>query len=331
MFGRDVPSTFRNYTEKVEGHKVRQRSASFHDHFTQARLFYESLSPPEQRHLIKAARFELGRVESQPIRMRVAALMWRTSPELGQAVAQGIGVDPTTVGQMAAEMDRGGLRETVHQAVAAVKEATDVPSTVHKTVEAVKGAVEAVKDKVMKRSVDRSPAVSQMSLKVESASTRRVAVLVAEGYSHAELEEVMGALTAAGAWPEVVAPRLGEIRGGAGGSVAPVWTFLTGASVLFDAVYVPAGAGALAAVEDAALFVRQAYMHCKAIAASGNGLDVLRAAGVALDAGGQDSGLVLGPSFQRAPDFAAAFLTAIAGHRYWDRELAAADPTATAR
>ena len=39
-------------------------SESFKDHFSQATLFFNSMSPTEKPHMIDAARFELGRVES---------------------------------------------------------------------------------------------------------------------------------------------------------------------------------------------------------------------------------------------------------------------------
>ena len=39
-----------------------QRGASFFDHYSQARMFFRSQSEPEQQHLIKALRFELGKV-----------------------------------------------------------------------------------------------------------------------------------------------------------------------------------------------------------------------------------------------------------------------------
>ena len=41
-----------------------QRGASFFDHYSQARMFFRSQSEPEQQHLIKALRFELGKVKN---------------------------------------------------------------------------------------------------------------------------------------------------------------------------------------------------------------------------------------------------------------------------
>ena len=45
---------FRHYTEKVDGHKVRQRAKSFQDHYSQARMFWKSMSPVEAKHIVAA-------------------------------------------------------------------------------------------------------------------------------------------------------------------------------------------------------------------------------------------------------------------------------------
>ena len=53
---------FESYPERVEGHKIRNRSESFGDHFSQATLFWNSMSEPEKEHIIGAYTFELGKV-----------------------------------------------------------------------------------------------------------------------------------------------------------------------------------------------------------------------------------------------------------------------------
>ena len=76
------------------------------------------------------------------------------------------------------------------------------------------------------------------------------------------------ALTDAGAQAKVVAPRLGTLKGANGEEVKIDFSFLTAASVLFDAVYVPGGEKSVAALKreaDAIHFVNEAYKHCKAI------------------------------------------------------------------
>src|ERR1700759_4365961 len=58
---------FHTFEERVDAKKVRARSDSFRDHFTQAALFYNSQSEAEQEHIINAFSFELSKVEIQEI------------------------------------------------------------------------------------------------------------------------------------------------------------------------------------------------------------------------------------------------------------------------
>ena len=47
------------------------RAESFADHYSQARLFYRSVTPQEQRHIANALTFELGKVDIVDIRRRI--------------------------------------------------------------------------------------------------------------------------------------------------------------------------------------------------------------------------------------------------------------------
>ena len=58
----------------VAGSKVRELSASFDDHFSQARLFWLSMSPVEQDHIVQAYTFELGKCYDQTDPRTPAAL-----------------------------------------------------------------------------------------------------------------------------------------------------------------------------------------------------------------------------------------------------------------
>ncbi|MBV9689835.1 MAG: catalase [Ktedonobacteraceae bacterium] len=81
-----------HYAEKVAGHKIRARSESFTDYFSQATLFWKSLSPAEQEHLIAAAHFELGKVETKEVRQRMVALLQHVDHDLAMRVALGVGI-----------------------------------------------------------------------------------------------------------------------------------------------------------------------------------------------------------------------------------------------
>ncbi|MWV46411.1 catalase [Paenibacillus sp. HJL G12] len=82
---------FVHYQEKVEGRKVRSRSDSFKDHYSQAKLFWNSMSDVEQKHMIKAFRFELGKVQTKSIQQQMVDNLSNVDLELAQQVALGIG------------------------------------------------------------------------------------------------------------------------------------------------------------------------------------------------------------------------------------------------
>ena len=84
---------FESYQERIDAHKIRQRSESFGDHFSQARLFFQSMSPTEQQHIIKAYSFELGKVEREHIRARqVNEILANIDLKLAAAVAANLGL-----------------------------------------------------------------------------------------------------------------------------------------------------------------------------------------------------------------------------------------------
>lgn len=85
---------YTHYEEKVEGHKVRARSESFKDHFTQARLFWLSMTEIEKEHIINAFSFELGKVKSKAIRKQVVDMFAHVSHSLATAIADNIGIVP---------------------------------------------------------------------------------------------------------------------------------------------------------------------------------------------------------------------------------------------
>ena len=74
------------------GERVRLRSETFADHYSQARLFFRSMSEPEQRHIVGAFTFELGKVETILIRQRMLGHLNIIDPELGRRVALGLGM-----------------------------------------------------------------------------------------------------------------------------------------------------------------------------------------------------------------------------------------------
>src|SRR5690606_37278277 len=58
----DAKGGFETVPQPVQGEKRRVRAGSFADHYSQARLFWKSMSEPEKRHIVGAYAFELGKV-----------------------------------------------------------------------------------------------------------------------------------------------------------------------------------------------------------------------------------------------------------------------------
>jgi len=81
-------------TARDEQGKVRAKPEKFADHYTQARLFYESQSPVEQDHIANAFRFELSKVTVPAIRERTVAMLRNASEALAKKVAMGLSIDP---------------------------------------------------------------------------------------------------------------------------------------------------------------------------------------------------------------------------------------------
>ncbi|WP_067724833.1 catalase [Oceanobacillus damuensis] len=82
---------FAHYQEKVEGNIVRSRSASFNDHFSQVKLFWNSMSPTEKQHIIDAFSFELGHVKDKSVRQQVVDMYANVDLALATEVARNIG------------------------------------------------------------------------------------------------------------------------------------------------------------------------------------------------------------------------------------------------
>ncbi len=94
-----VDGGFETYPERVEAHKVRERSESFGNHFSQATLFFQSMSHHEKEHIIAAYSFELGKVEREYIRARqVNEILANIDLELASRVAANLGLPAPTAG-----------------------------------------------------------------------------------------------------------------------------------------------------------------------------------------------------------------------------------------
>ena len=88
----DASRGFQSYAEPVEGVKERVRSATFADHYSQARQFFISQTPVEQDHIVKAYTFELSKCEIPDVRSRILAHLRNVHDDLASGVATGLGM-----------------------------------------------------------------------------------------------------------------------------------------------------------------------------------------------------------------------------------------------
>ena len=76
----------------VSGTITREQPASFDDHFSQARLFYISLSEVEQAHLADAVSFELGKCYEEAVKVRYLDVLAHVDQDLAETVAENLGL-----------------------------------------------------------------------------------------------------------------------------------------------------------------------------------------------------------------------------------------------
>ncbi|EJC66015.1 catalase [Rhizobium leguminosarum bv. viciae WSM1455] len=82
---------YRHFPAEEQGPKVRLRPESFADHYSQARQFYISQTPPEQRHIAAALIFELSKVETPVIRERMVSHLLNIDETLASKVGHALG------------------------------------------------------------------------------------------------------------------------------------------------------------------------------------------------------------------------------------------------
>jgi catalase len=288
-----------SYPAAVQGEKVRQRSERFDDHFGQATLFWNSMSPAEQEHIVLAYRFELGKVTTMHIRERIVDLLTNVDLHLAAMVAEGIGVTPP---------DRGDAAGACQQALARLRQGWETF-----------GAT-AMPGEPRDHGVERSPALSIANTVTGNVTGRKVAIVATDGVDGAAVEQIRQTLLKAGAQSDLIATKLGPVQSTTSAALMADNSFLTMASVLYDGVFVPGGRASIDALrqhDDAIHFVAEAFKHGKPLGATGEGRDLLRTAGIdpSLTA---DEGVVIADRGEDS-EIAARFIAALGQHRFFQR------------
>ena len=285
---------FTSYQEKIDGHKIRTRSDSFRDHFTQAALFFNSQSDAEQTHIVNALSFELGKVEINAIRERIVFLLNQIDETLASKVAANLGIE--------------------------IPSKLDKPMNMGYPADANPDDYQPIPKKDVK--IKKSDALSMANTVKDTIKTRKIAFLVADGFDANDVKTMKNALEKQGATAKIIGMKSKSVKDANGGEMKVDHALRTVASVLFDAVYIPGGeksVNALSEEADAIEFVNEAFRHCKAIAATGEGVNFIKNETYA-GRTQSDKAVILSEDIGK--DTAQNFINAIAEHRNWERETA---------
>ena len=282
---------FNSFNERIDANKVRERSESFSDHFSQATLFYNSMTKVEQNHIIKALRFELGKVETLAIRNRMLGLLSIVNKDLAEKVAKGLGLK---VPQPEKPLNQGvGANPNPKQ--------------------------ESV---IKKPSIKSSSALSMIDNpnNSDTIKTRQIAFLCSEGFDEDSVMTMKTALEKEGAVVKIIAPHLGFINSNQKKEIEVDQSFLIAASVLYDAVFVPRNKNDFEDSNNEAIdFINEAYLHCKPIAIADEKQSVISKTKIDFKENkNSENGIIL--TSELGKNTTTAFIKAIGKHRFWNRE-----------
>jgi len=283
---------FTSHQERVSGTKIRERSPSFIDHYSQAKMFYNSQSVPEKTHLQKALVFELSKVTIPEIRERVVGQLNFINKDLAQKVADKIGVEVKTL-------------EVPNQSLPADSNPEELQS------------------KEREPKTKKSDALSMAETVKDTIKSRKIGFIIGNGFDAKAIHSLKTKLESDDAVVEIIAPTLAPVKGDDGSVITPKHSLTSIASVCFDALFIGDGqdsAKELLASENKHLtlhFVNEAYKHCKAIYFGSGTDDIYKKSNVA-DKEHEDPAIVVSED----PKPEKKFTDAIAQHRVWDLEEA---------
>jgi catalase len=281
---------FSSNNERVDGHKIRARSDSFVDHYSQAKMFLNSQSAPEKTHLQDALIFELSKVTILPIRERVVGQLAFIDAELSANVAAKVGVEVTKLEMpnqsIPADADAASLQSEEKEPETKSSEALSMKNTVKDTIE-----------------------------------SRVIGFIMADGVNTQAVKTLKNKLETEGAVVQVIAPSVALVKADDGTKFEPKHSITSTASVSFDALYICAGeksAKELMHPERKPIiteFINEAYKHCKAIYFGKDTDDIYNATRISAKKH-EDPAIITASG----DDSDEKFIKAIASHRVWDLE-----------
>ncbi|WP_308005741.1 catalase [uncultured Chryseobacterium sp.] len=281
---------FTSHQERVSGTKIRARSKSFVDHYSQAKLFYNSQSDYEKTHLQNALIFELSKVTIPEIRERVVGQLNFIDKSLSQNVASKVGVEVKELEfpnqSLPADSNPADLQSEEREAHTRGSEALSMANTVKNTIQG-----------------------------------RKIGFIVASGADFGIINDLKNKLEDQNAVVEIIAPSLAPVKTDKGDALTPKHSLTSTASVCFDALFIGAGEEAAKELMNAENkhkvlhFINEAYQHCKAIYFGEGTEAIYKNSNVAVKKH-EDPAIVNWEDSD--PDH--KFTEAIANHRVWELE-----------
>ncbi|SHM70819.1 catalase [Cyclobacterium lianum] len=280
---------FHSHEERVDGRKIRTRSKSFMDHFSQAKLFFNSQTKTEQQHIINALQFELSKVSRPHIRENMVNQLTNINMDLAKAVADALGI--------------------------AVPEKPAEPVNEGKPADADKDHYKPV---VKEPKTQTDDALSIIKNLKNATKTRKIAFLTLGKHDGKKFSDLSQKLEKAGAKLMVVSDGLGTLKSDSGGEVEVSATLFNSDAVLFDALVIAGGeknGTALLSKGKAKEFVMDTFNHCKPILILSDASAFIDELGLPCCKGETKSSseLFIDTSID-------AFLKSLSKHRHWERE-----------
>lgn len=281
---------FVSQEERVEGHKVRARSSSFVDHYSQAKLFYNSQSAFEKTHLQNALVFELSKVTLPAIRERMVGQLAFVNKDLAQEVASRLGVEVKILDQpnqsIPADADPASLQSAETEPSIKFSEALSMANTVKDTIE-----------------------------------SRVIGFMMTDGFDAASTDHLIEKLEGLGAVVQYIADSVAPVKSSDGQTYIPDHSLSTTSSVCFDALYICGGAKSAEGFVKPGNknmtvdFINEAFRHCKAIY-FGYDTEVIKNLTDVASIKHDDPGVISA----KDADSDDLFVEAIANHRVWQFE-----------
>lgn len=275
---------------RVSGAKVRERSKSFVDHYSQAKLFYNSQSAPEKTHLQNALIFELSKVTIPEIRERVVGQLAFIDKDLASKVAEKVGVEVKELDQpnqsIPADADPAALQSEEREPKTKSSQALSMEKTIKNTI-----------------------------------MGRKIGFIMANGVDGKAVKNLRKKLEAENAVVEIIGTSLANIKADDQSVLVPKHSLTSTASVAFDALYISAGENSVKELlkpenkHPALNFINEAYKHCKAIC-FGEGSEPLYMNSNVSMKSHIDPAIIIAED-ENPTD---KFINAIANHRVWELE-----------